>query len=194
MIKAIDEWVLETACAQMVQWKKQGLGDFRVAVNLSPTELLRNNLYTNIVNILAKTHCDPNWLESEVTEECFMGNPDQARVLMDQCKALGISLAIDDFGTGYSSLINLRKLPIDKLKIDYSFISNITKNNDDSAIAQAIISLAKSLGLQVIAEGVETDEQRLFLIEQHCDQAQGYLFGRPVSGESMSTQLALAHV
>ena len=192
LIQSIDEWVLETACRQMAQWKKQGLGDIRIAVNLAGSDLLHHDFYDNLVHILEKTDCSPNWLELEVIEGCFMGNPEQARNVLGQFNDIGIRLVIDDFGTGYSSVANLRKLPISKLKIDQSFIHNVPLNQDDSAIAQAVIGLGKSLGLQVIAEGVETQEQAQFLIAEHCDLAQGYLFGRPVCAADMGDKLGLS--
>ena len=190
LIQAIDEWVLEQACTQMVKWKKRGLGDIRLAVNLSSAELLRNNLYEVIVSILARTGCEPQWLELEVTESCFSGDIENARVLLSKFSNLGINLVIDDFGTGYTSLMNLRKLPIDKLKIDQSFIHNVPQSSDDASIAQAVIGLGQSLGMQVVAEGVETDEQRQFLTEQRCQRAQGYLFSRPVSADMIEKKLS----
>lgn len=189
LIQAIDEWVLEQACNQMVKWKALGLGDIRLAVNLSSAELLRNNLYEVIVAILARTGCSPLWLELEVTENCFSGDIENARILLSKFSQLGISLVIDNFGTGYTSLMNLRKLPISKLKIDQSFIHNVTESADDASIAQAVIGLGRSMGMQVVAEGVETDEQRQFLIEQRCQRAQGYLFSRPVSADMMEKRL-----
>jgi diguanylate cyclase (GGDEF)-like protein/PAS domain S-box-containing protein len=194
LIQSIDEWVLETACSQMAQWKKQGLGDVRIAVNLAGSDLLHHDFYEHLVQILDKTDCSPSWLELEVTEDCFMGKPDLASNQLGQFNDLGIRLVIYGFGTGYSSVANLRKLPISKLKIDQSFIQNVPLNQDDSAIAQALIGLGKSLGLQVIAEGVETQEQAQFLIAEHCDLAQGYLFGRPVCAADMGDKLGLGGV
>ena len=191
LIQAIDEWVVEQACEQMVIWKEQGLGDIRIAVNISSSELVRNNLYDAVVAILERTGCSPHWLELEVTESCFVGDIEQASKLLKQFNELGIKVVIDDFGTGYSSLVNLRKLPISKLKIDQSFIQNVTENSDDASIAEAVISLGRSLGLQVVAEGVETDEQKQFLHQQQCDKAQGYLFSHPVSAEQMEQNLSL---
>ena len=189
LIEAIDEWVIEQVCRQMVQWKAQGLGDIRVAVNVSSTELLRQHLYDRIVDILQRTGCSPYWLELEVTESCFVGDIEQAGQLLQRFSELGIKLVIDDFGTGYSSLVNLRKLPISKLKIDQSFIHNVPQNPDDVSIAQAVIGLGHSLGLQVVAEGVETQAQRQFLAQQHCQKAQGFLFNRPVTAQVMEQKL-----
>ena len=189
MIQSIDEWVLKAACRQMASWKQQGLGDIRVAVNLSPAQLLRNNLYEIVERILQETGCKGEWLALEVTESCFMGNPEQARVLLHQFADLGIELVMDDFGTGYSSLSNLRQLPISKLKIDLSFIKNVPDNPDDVAIAKAVIGLANSLGMTVIAEGVESEAQQQFLLNEGCVLAQGYLYGRPMSVRQVASRL-----
>ncbi len=192
LIQSIDEWVLEKACLQMVQWKAQGLGDIRLSVNLSSVELNRKNLIDVVSNILDSTGCEPQWLEIEITESGFIGNHQQAHRMLDGLKALGVGLVIDDFGTGYSSLKKLKELPISKLKIDHSFISNVTGSDNDAEIARAVIALAKSLGLKVVAEGVETEQQRELLIALHCEQAQGYLFSYPVSADLMAQELALS--
>lgn len=192
LIQAIDEWVLENACRQMVQWKDKGLGEIRMSVNLSSAELNRKNFFEVVAGILDKTGCKPAWLELEITESCFLGNQENAATLLNELQGLGVGLVIDDFGTGYSSLGKLRELPISKLKIDHSFISNITNDESDASITRAVIGLAKTLGLKVVAEGVETEQQRQFLLGQHCDQAQGFLFSRPVSAEMMTEKLCLS--
>lgn len=191
LIQEIDEWVLETASKQMVQWKHQGLGNIRLAVNLSSNEFARKNLVDVVSHILEKTQCRADWLEIEVAEGSFTGSFDSIKTVLSELKTLGFGLAIDDFGTGYSSLAKLRYLPINKLKIDHSFINNVPDSADDTAIATAVIGLAKSLGMKVIAEGVETEQQRNFLVAQQCDEAQGYLFSRPVNAETFIKQLNL---
>lgn len=189
LIQAIDEWVLETACTQMAKWHSQGIDNIRVAVNLSSAQLLRNNLFDIVSDTLQRTACDPHWLALEVVEGCFSNKPEQAEKLFNQLSTLGVELVLDDFGTGYTSLTHLRQLPVTKLKIDRSFINNVSKNADDAAVAKAVISLAKSLGLTVIAEGVETQAQCRFLVQESCDQAQGYLYSRPVNARMMSKRL-----
>jgi predicted signal transduction protein with EAL and GGDEF domain len=194
VIQAIDEWVLESACRQMVLWKQQGLDDIRMSVNISSVEFSRINLLEVVSDILEKTHCEASWLELEITESCFIGDQGQATLLLNELKDLGVGLVIDDFGTGYSSLGKLRQLPISKLKIDHSFINNITENDSDAAITRAVIGLAKTLGMTVIAEGVETEQQKQFLLNQDCEQAQGFLFSHPVSAEVMGEKLCLSEL
>jgi EAL domain-containing protein (putative c-di-GMP-specific phosphodiesterase class I) len=156
-----------------------------VAVNVSGYQLTQGNLVDGLKQALEETNCDAADLELEVTEGYFIKNPDQAVQTLEQLKAIGVSLAVDDFGTGYSSLAYLKKMPIDKLKIDQSFIRDIPQDKNDEAIAKAIIALANSMQLEVIAEGVETEQQLAFLQQEGCDQVQGYLFSRPLPLEQM---------
>ncbi len=181
LIAPISEWVLSEACRQRKEWLDQGESEFRVAVNLSLSIFQNDDFVELITKTLEETGCPPNLLELEVTESVIMENPKQTlenfRVLRD----LGVSFAIDDFGTGYSSLAYLRQLPVSALKIDKAFIDGLTENGDDAAIAQTVISLGRSLGMKVLAEGVETMDQVEFLWSAQCHQAQGFLFSRPIA-------------
>ncbi len=189
LIEPIGEWVLAEACAQMKRWRDAGLNPGRVAVNLSGKQLRRKELLHTVLAILDETGCEPEWLELEVTESVFMERPEEATAILQAVRSTGIELSIDDFGTGYSSLSYLKHLPVSKLKVDRSFIKNIPDAPDDMAITRAIIALASSLKLKVVAEGVETELQRAFLKVEGCDQAQGYLFSRPVPPEEAAALL-----
>ena len=173
--------MLETACAQAKAWSDAGLPALTVAVNLSARQFLQQDLVATVERILAQTGADPHWLEIEITESIAMQNADYTIVVLRDLKEMGILIAMDDFGTGYSSLSYLKKFPIDSLKIDQSFVRDITTDSNDAAIANAIIVLAHSLKLKVVAEGVETSEQATFLKRHNCDRQQGYLFSRPIS-------------
>ena len=180
LIHAIGEWVLRQACAQNKAWQDAGFAPMRMAVNLSARQLKQKNLAEKVAEILDDTGLDANWLELELTESVVMQNAEEAVGLLNQLKSIGVWLSIDDFGTGYSSLSYLKRFPIDTVKIDKSFIHDVDTNEDDAAISQAIIALANSLRLKVIAEGVETGEQLHFLREHQCCDAQGYFFSRPL--------------
>ncbi|MFZ2853173.1 MAG: EAL domain-containing protein, partial [Rhodocyclaceae bacterium] len=179
LIVALGEQVLRSTCRQIVDWQQRGLPALTVAVNLSPRQFQQPDLVAVIAGILAETGADPARIELEITESAAMQNADCAVAALRQLRAMGVSLAIDDFGTGYSSLSYLKRFPIDKLKIDRSFIQGIPGDGDDTAIVQAIVAMAGSLGLRLIAEGVENEAQRAFLETLGCTTAQGYLFGRP---------------
>ena len=183
LIVPIGEWVLKAACLQNKAWQDEGLPRLRVAVNLSPRQFAHENLLQDVARVLAETGLDPAWLEFEITEGMVMRDPEHAVTLLRGLKAMGIHLSMDDFGTGYSSLSYLKRFPLDSVKIDRSFIRDIPGDGDDAAITQAIIAMAHSLRLGVIAEGVETDEQLHFLRENGCDEMQGYLFSRPLAAE-----------
>lgn len=185
LIELIGTQILESACRQMKEWYDAGFNPGRVAVNLSGKQLRRHDLPAKIFSILEKVHCDPLWLELEVIESFFMDRAEGAIAILEELRASGIELAIDDFGTGYSSLSYLKHLPIAKLKIDRSFISNVPQDDDDNAITRAIIALAKSLELRVIAEGVETTQQRSFLIAEDCDEVQGFYYSKAVRAEEI---------
>ena len=189
LIVPIGAWALQTACAQAKAWQRAGLGGLRMAVNLAARQFRQGGLLQSVREILAVTGLEPRFLELELTESMMMQDVDQAIATMGKLKALGLQLSIDDFGTGYSSLAHLRHFPIDVLKIDKSFVSDILYSADDAAIVQAIIALAHSLRLKVIAEGVETAQQLAFLRQHGCDQMQGYLFSRPLAAPAFEQLL-----
>ncbi|MDG9760294.1 EAL domain-containing protein [Pseudomonas sediminis] len=179
MIGAIDAWVLEQACRQMMRWNAEGRALSFVAVNVSSRLFSRGELDMKVAQVLAETGLPPEQLELEVTESAIMEDPDAAQKLLISLRALGVRLAIDDFGTGYSSLARLKRLPVDKLKLDQSFVRGLPNDAEDAAIARAVIALGKSLGLKVLAEGIEQPAQADFLRELGCNYGQGYHFGRP---------------
>jgi len=183
LIVPIGEWVLKTACLQNKAWQDQGLPRLRVAVNLSPRQFAHESLLQDVARVLHETGLDAAWLELEITESMVMRDPEHAVTLLHDLKAMGIHLSIDDFGTGYSSLSYLKRFPLDSVKIDRSFIKDLPGDGDDAGITQAIIAVAHSLRLGVIAEGVETAEQLDFLRTNGCDEMQGYLFSRPLPAE-----------
>ncbi|MBD9483425.1 EAL domain-containing protein [Pseudomonas sp. PDM14] len=192
LIAAIDAWVLQQACQQMCRWLEQGVTLEFVAVNVSSRLFSRGELDQQVAQVLAKTGLDPARLELEVTESAVMDDPDRAMELLLHLRALGVRLAIDDFGTGYSSLARLKRLPVDKLKLDQSFVHGLPQDNDDAAIARAVITLGKSLGLRVLAEGIETEAQASYLLELGCGLGQGYWFGRPQPVDELLAQLPRA--
>jgi len=181
LIVPIGAWVLRTACAQAKLWHDAGYSGLRVGVNLSARQFGQQDLVASIAAALAETGLPPSALEIELTESLFMNDVTQAVSLLHELKALGVALAIDDFGTGYSSFSYLRNFPIDVLKIDRSFVSDIATDADDAAIVVSIIALAHNLQLRVIAEGVESEEQLEFLRRHGCDEMQGFYFSRPVA-------------
>ncbi len=186
MIIPIGAWVLRHACAQTREWHKQGHGALRVSVNLSARQFRQTDFVGSVRKILDETGFDPHYLELEVTESLLMHNIDENIIVLNELKAMGISIAVDDFGTGYSSLSYLKRLPIDTLKIDRSFVNDVNSNRDDAAIVDAIISLAQSLTLKVVAEGVETCGQQTFLENHQCDEMQGFLFSHPLPADKFS--------
>lgn len=179
MIGIIDTWVLEQACQQMVRWNAEGYSLDFVAVNVSSRLFSRGELDVKVAQVLAETGLPAEQLELEVTESAIMEDPDAAQKLLLSLRALGVRLAIDDFGTGYSSLARLKRLPVDKLKLDQSFVRGLPDDPEDAAIARAVIALGQSLGLKVLAEGIEQPAQADFLRELGCNYGQGYHFGRP---------------
>jgi diguanylate cyclase (GGDEF)-like protein/PAS domain S-box-containing protein len=180
LILPLGTWVLRTACAQSKVWQKVGLGSLRVGVNLSALQFRQQDLLETISQVLRDTGVDPQYLELELTESTIMRQAKETITTLQALKAMGIRIAIDDFGTGYSSLGYLKRFPIDTLKIDRSFVKDIPTNADDTAITTAIIAMAHTLKLSVVAEGVETTDQLAFLQTQHCDEIQGYLLSKPV--------------
>lgn len=180
LIAEVDAWVLREACRQMVQWQEQGRALEFVAVNISSRLFGQRELYRQVADVLHETGLDPALLELEVTESAVMEDPEVALEQLHRLRELGLNLAIDDFGTGYSSLLRLKRLPVQKLKIDQGFVAGLPLDDDDIAIVRVIIALARSMGMQVHAEGIEESEQARFLLEQQCQLGQGYWFGRPV--------------
>ncbi len=189
LIVPLGEWVLRQACMQLLQWREQGILVPRMAVNLSPRQFRQKHLLRNFYRVLSETGVDPHWLGLEITESVIMDNPEISIGILKQLKTLGFELSLDDFGTGYSSLSYLKRLPIDKLKIDQSFVRDITTDKDDEAMVAAIIVMAHQLHIEVVAEGVETEGQLAFLREHGCDEYQGYLFSRPQLPEHLLGKL-----
>ena len=189
LILPIGEWVLRTACARAKIWHDQGHRHLGVAVNLSPRQFQQRNLVQTVARVLEETRLDPACLELEVTEGVLMHSVEEAIRTMQELSALGVKLFMDDFGRGYSSLYHLKRFPMQALKIDRSFVQDVTSNPSDASIVNTIISMGRSLNLQVVAEGVETQEQLEFLRANQCHQMQGYLFSRPVPDEQISQLL-----
>jgi EAL domain-containing protein (putative c-di-GMP-specific phosphodiesterase class I) len=173
--------VLKNACAQLVQWQCHGLPPISMAVNLSVRQFSDPCLLDDIASILQETGMAPGLLELEITESMVIDDPEHARQLLGALKRMGVRLAIDDFGTGYSSLGQIKRFPIDILKVDRSFIRELETNSEDRAITEAIIAMGKTLRLTVVAEGVETAAQESFLREHGCDEMQGYFFSKPLA-------------
>ncbi len=193
LVLGIGEWVLNEACVQVAQWQRDGLADnlspLRVAVNISARQLQRPGLDGAVRRALALSGLAANCLELEITESSVMLDPQHAQSVLQSLRELGVLLSIDDFGTGYSSLAYLKRLPLDRLKIDRSFIGGIPADSDDAAIVETIIVMTHKLGLRVIAEGVETLEQRLQLVRQGCDEMQGFLLAHPVPAAELPALL-----
>ncbi len=181
LIELIGEWVLETACEQIITWQKQGLSATRVAVNISGRQFNQTDLQSKIASILAMKKLDPELLELEFTESILLESIQETIYKLSSLKELGLQIAIDDFGTGYSSLGYLQQFPFDNLKLDQCFVRNIDHNTTNQAITKAVISMAHQLQLKVVAEGVETFTELEFLREEECDEIQGYLFSRPLA-------------
>ena len=191
-IIAIGEWVLDSACRQLREWHDQGFTELRMAVNLSAAQLHHNELPRMVSNLLQVYRLPPRCLELEVTETGLMEDISAAAQNLLSLRRAGALIAIDDFGTGYSSLSYLKNLPLDKMKIDKSFVQDMLDDEDDATIVRAIIQLGKSLGMQVIAEGVETTEQEAYIIAQGCNEGQGYLYSKPLPARELSTYLKQA--
>lgn len=186
LILPLGEWVLEQVCRQIAAWRDEGQALLRVAVNISARQFRQENLVETVRRLLEQYQVPGELLEIELTESMVMHDTDHAAFTLRQLKDLGVTLSLDDFGTGYSSLSYLKRFPIDCLKIDRSFVRDITTNADDAAIANAVIAMAHSLGLSVVAEGVELPEQLALLREHHCDEFQGFYFSRPVPAGDFS--------
>ncbi|MCX6344586.1 MAG: EAL domain-containing protein [Armatimonadetes bacterium] len=183
LITPIGEWVIHTACKQNKAWQDAGFPHIEIAVNVSARQFRQQDFQNTVKHALAESGLDANWLVLELTESTIMHNPESAAKLLQNLKAMGVHVSIDDFGTGYSSLSYLKRFPIDTIKIDQSFIREITTNPDDAAIAGAVVAMAHSMKRRVVAEGVETLEQLEFLAQLKCDDMQGYFVSKPVNAE-----------
>jgi len=189
LIVSIGEWVLKTACATAREWQQQGLPPVSMAVNVSAVQFRQEDFPELIRKVLRETSLSPECLELELTESVLLSSADVTLPVLQELKAMGVTLAIDDFGTGYSSLSYLRHFPVSKLKIDRSFVQDVALNPDDAAITTAIVSMAKSLNLKVVAEGVENEAQMSFLRDHHCDEIQGYYFSKPLAVDEAAEKL-----
>jgi predicted signal transduction protein with EAL and GGDEF domain len=192
LIDPLGEWVLRSACEQSRRWTAAGLDGVRVAVNLSPRQFEQKDLARLIERVATQAGIDPRALELELTEGAVMKNAEAAAETLRDLKAMGVVIVIDDFGTGYSSLSYLKRFPVSALKIDRSFVRDVVTDPEDAAIVRAVISMAHSLGLKVVAEGVETEAQLDFLRALECDVVQGYLLGRPMEAESIEQRVRAA--
>ena len=184
IIISIGEWVLDQACKQLRVWHDQGFSELRMAVNLSTVQLHHSELSRVVTNLMQRYKLPAHCLEMEVTETGLMEDIATAASHLNSLKKAGVLIAIDDFGTGYSSLSYLRGLPLDKIKIDKSFVQDVLVDEDDATIVRAIIQLGRSLNMEVIAEGVESAEQEAYVIAQGCNEGQGYYYSRPLSPEA----------
>ena len=191
MIRAIDEWVLRTACRQSRAWQQRGLAVPSMSINVSNSLFHGTTLLKAVEDALADTGLPSDRLELELTESVAMRNVDTSITLLQRLKTMGVQLAIDDFGTGYSSLSYLQRLPVNRVKIDQSFVRELLSRVQPVPIVRAIIAMAHSLQLEVLAEGVEHDTQRTILMAEGCDQAQGYLFGRPMPAAEFEALLSV---
>jgi EAL domain-containing protein (putative c-di-GMP-specific phosphodiesterase class I) len=189
LMKSIDEWVLRTACAQAQAWRSAGVPPLTMIVNLSGRTFNEPRMMETVSQVLASSCFAPGSLELEITESVLMHNAQATVEMLEQLNRMGLKLAVDDFGTGYSSLSYLKRFPIDTLKIDQSFVRDVTTDADDASLVTAIIAMGHALQLNVIAEGVETPEQLDFLIHHGCDGMQGYLFSRPLPVEDITRLL-----
>ncbi len=191
IILEISEWVIQTACKQNKAWQKDGYKPITVAVNISTRHFHSHGLKSLVIETLKLEGLDNKWLELEVTETSVIDTALNAVETLNSLSKLGVRISLDDFGARYSSLSYLKKLPIDTLKIDCSFVSDITTNKDNSAIAKAVIAMAHDMGIKVVAEGIETQQQRLLLSELGCDFAQGYLISRPMPAKELTSLLSM---
>ena len=189
LIQKIGQWVIEEACRMNQYWHSLGFNTISVAINLSPFQIVQEDIIDIVKNALSSAELKSEYLDIELTETSLISNTEQTARVLNELHQLGVGITIDDFGTGYSSLYYLKKLPVDTLKIDQSFVRDITSDMNDAAIVKAVIALAHNLELNVIAEGVEQKEQLFFLQKNNCDQIQGFLFSTPLPNEEMTTFL-----
>ena len=189
LIMPIGEWVLRTACSQARKWQDEGLLAVSVAVNVSAIQFRQEDFCELIMGVLHETGLGPQYLELELTESLLLANADVMLSVVEELKAIGVTLAVDDFGTGYSNFNYLRRFQVSKLKIDRSFIQDVAVKPDDAAITTAIINMGKSLNLKVLAEGVENEAQMSFLRAHQCDEIQGYYFSKPLAVDKVADKL-----
>jgi EAL domain-containing protein (putative c-di-GMP-specific phosphodiesterase class I) len=189
-ILELGSWILGEACRQNAAWQKAGLPKIPVAVNVSARQFRDKTFVERVTDALGENDLEPRYLELEITESLLMEDVEEAAATMLDLQQLGITFAIDDFGTGYSSLSALKSFPISHLKIDRSFIENLSRDPRDRSIAQAVISMAKKLHMRVVAEGVEREEQLAFLKSNNCDEAQGFYMSEPVPAGAIAAILA----
>jgi EAL domain-containing protein (putative c-di-GMP-specific phosphodiesterase class I) len=194
LILPIGEFVIRTVCKQIKTWQEAGYKQMNIALNVSSHQFEKQNLIEIIKAALQDTMISPQCLEVEITESTIMRNPEKAIQILMEIKAMGLRIAIDDFGTGYSSLSYLKRLPLDFLKIDQSFVKGVASDPKDQTIVRTTIAMAHSLNLKTIAEGVETEEQLSFLQEHGCDEIQGYLFSRPLPAGEIPGILAKGYL
>jgi EAL domain-containing protein (putative c-di-GMP-specific phosphodiesterase class I) len=186
LIVPIGKWVLNMACQQARAWQMEGLPPLVMSVNVSPRQFRHGDIVQTIATALRDSGLPPGYLQIELTEGLAMHDAEQHVRMLDDIKALGVQIAVDDFGTGYSSLSYLKRFPVDQLKVDRSFVTDLPGDRDDAAIVQAIVTLGHQLGLRVVAEGVENEAQNAFLRSVGCDEMQGYLFGHPMSASDFA--------
>jgi diguanylate cyclase (GGDEF)-like protein/PAS domain S-box-containing protein len=189
LIVPVGEWVLKAVCEQIRAWGRAGIKPVPVAVNLSPRQFASRDLGETVKRIIEECRVDPRLVEVEITESSLMTNLEETALILKYVGDLGVGLSIDDFGTGYSSLAYLKRFPLDALKVDRSFVKDLTTDADDATITRALISMAHNLGLKVVAEGVETEAQLAFLVEHGCDEIQGFYFSRPLIAEECGAWL-----
>jgi len=194
LIIPIGNWVIDEACRQLREWHDQGHQDWSIAVNLSAVQLGHASLVSGVRETLERHSLDARHLILEVTESTAMRDAEASLVILEQLSELGVSISIDDFGTGYSSLLYLKRLPANELKIDRGFVTELAQGNDDEAIVSAIIALGQTLGLKIVAEGVETAEQQELLTRLGCNTLQGYLLGSPLPAEQLIKSLTTATI
>jgi len=191
LMTEVGQWALMTACRQNVEWQREGLVPIRVAVNVSAQQFHRGNIVSTVTEVLDKTGLNPCWLELEITESLTLDETDNTVRIMHDLKRLGISLSLDDFGTGWSSLAYLRRFPLDRIKIDRSFMRDVVSQPAAEAVVRSILSLARSLGIACVGEGVETHQQLEYLQKQLCSEIQGFLYSPALPAEDC-TQLMRA--
>jgi len=189
LIIPLGKQIIDMASQTISEWHQANLTRARMAINVSAKQLRDNRFFHNLNTTLSKNNCQSNWVEIEITESSVMQDPELAIQLLSKLRRKGITISIDDFGTGYSSLAYLKKLPITKVKIDRSFVSNLPQDKDDAEITKAIISMSQSLNLDIIAEGIETQEQQDFVLQEGCQLIQGYYYSRPLTKQAMTEKL-----